>query len=59
MTKFDDPKYDDENKQAKAELVAMMQKVFRWEMVLMVDAGAWTATKGDHVGIGARDGVGC
>jgi hypothetical protein len=27
MTKFDDPKYDDEDKASKAELVETMQKV--------------------------------
>ena len=27
MTKFDDPKYDDEDKTSKAELVEVMQKV--------------------------------
>jgi hypothetical protein len=27
MTKFDDPRYDDEDKKAKADLVDLMQKV--------------------------------
>jgi hypothetical protein len=56
LKKFEDAKYDDEDKETRAELIDLMQKVRPLVVMCLsvVDAGIRTTPKGDYVGDGPR-----